>query len=64
MSNIEKLEGFSNTDNLLHFFLDPATSGRKNFGTLFREVLRIAGKKKGNFLEIGGGSGRFFDHNM
>ena len=46
------------------FMLNPDTSLRDNFGELFRKVLRSSGKKQGNFLEIGGGSGKFFDHNM
>lgn len=48
----------------IEFFLDPVTSKRDNFGLLFEKILLDAHKKRGNFLEIGGGSGKFFDHNM
>lgn len=48
----------------IEIFLKPETSTRHNFGVLFERVLHDAQKKKGNFLEIGGGSGSFFDHNM
>lgn len=46
------------------FMLDPSSSKRDNFGVLFERTLQKAGKVQGNFLEIGGGSGKFFDHNM
>ena len=48
----------------IELFLDPETSTRNNFGTLLERILQDAHKEKGNFLEIGGGSGAFFDHNM
>ena len=48
----------------IEFFLDPVTSKRDNFGLFFEKVLHDSHKKRGNFLEIGGGSGKFFDHNM
>ena len=44
--------------------LNPDTSLRNNFGVLFRKALQNSKERKGNFLEIGGGSGKFFDHNM
>lgn len=50
--------------DLFGLMLNPATSKRDNFGLLFRDVLIKAGKIRGNFLEIGGGEGKFFDHNM
>lgn len=46
------------------FMINPDTSLRNNFGELFRKVLRSSNKKEGHFLEIGGGNGKFFDHNM
>lgn len=46
------------------FMLNPDTSLRNNFGVLFRKALQNSKERKGNFLEIGGGSGKFFDHNM
>jgi len=46
------------------FMLNPNTSLRDNFGILFKKVLLNTGRARGNFLEIGGGSGKFFDHNM
>ena len=48
----------------IEIFLDPETSTRNNFGALFERILQDAHKEKGNFLEIGGGSGSFFNHNM
>jgi hypothetical protein len=50
--------------DVLDLILNPATSKRDNFGALFRYSLKKAGKTKGNFLEIGGGAGKFFEHNM
>lgn len=46
------------------FMLNPETSTRNNFGALLRKALRDNNRMRGNFLEIGGGSGKFFDHNM
>lgn len=48
----------------LDLFLDPKTSKRDNFRILFKMALLAAKKERGNFLEIGGGSGKFFNHNM
>ena len=50
--------------DVFDFILDPRLSRRNNFGFLFERALKRAGKTHGNFLEIGGGSGKFFDHNM
>jgi predicted O-methyltransferase YrrM len=50
--------------DVFDFMLNPVTSRRDNFGALFQKALKNNRKTSGNFLEIGGGSGKFFDHNM
>ena len=50
--------------DVFDFMLNPDTSRRDNFGALFRKALQNNNKISGNFLEIGGGSGKFFYHNM
>lgn len=52
------------SEDAFDFMMNPETSRRDNFGVLFARSLAKAGKTRGNFLEIGGGSGKFFDHNM
>jgi len=54
----------SGDDAIFDFIQNPEVSKRDNFGVLFQTVLHKSGKTSGNFLEIGGGSGKFFDHNM
>ena len=50
--------------DVFDFMLNPVTSRRDNFGALFQKALQNNNETSGNFLEIGGGSGKFFDHNM
>ena len=50
--------------DVFDYMLNPETSTRNNFGELFKKTLRDNDRIHGNFLEIGGGSGKFFDHNM
>jgi len=67
ISKTDKASTFNNREQQpkgIEIFLNPETSTRYNFGILFERILHDAQKKKGNFLEIGGGSGDFFDHNM